>query len=71
MTGIPSDLVRTPSGSGKTTWSSAAFDKFDGVIVEANETDEIELGIRPATPLFSVVDDDDETSMIDVSKGSV
>jgi len=36
--GIPSDFVKTPSGSGKTICSSPLF-RLTGVVVDAIETD--------------------------------
>jgi len=67
ITGMPSEFVRTPSGSGKTTCSSPLFTLI-GVVVDAIETDEIEFGIRP---FLSVTDDDDDAIMIDASFGSM
>jgi hypothetical protein len=70
--GIPIDFVKTPSGSGRTTCSSLLF-KLAGVVVDAIETDEREVGIRPAEmPFFIVVDDDeDDIIIIDESFGSI
>ncbi len=71
ITGIPSDFVNTPSGSGKTICSSPLF-IFVGVVVDAIDNDEIEVGIRlPVRPLFIVVDDDDDAIIIDESFGSI
>ena len=71
MIGIPRDLVKTPSGKGKTTCSSALVGLSVVVAVdEAKETDETELGIRLVE--FLIVDDEDEeVNIVDDSVGSI
>ena len=69
--GIPSDFVKTPSGSGKIICSSPLL-TLVGVVVDAMESDEIEFAIRlPVNPLLIVVDDEDDAIIIDESLGSI
>ncbi len=71
ITGIPSDFIKTPSGSGKTICSSA-FIGLNGVVVDAIETDETEFGTRPLpTPFLIVADDADDVNVIVESLGSI
>ncbi len=67
ITGIPSDFVKTPSASGKITFSSPWVGL--NAVLDAREIDEAELGTREL--LFIVVDDADDVNIIDESFGSI
>ena len=62
--GISIDLVKTPSGSGKTICSSSLF---AGTIPDTKET---EFGIRPLTIPLLIVADEDDAIIMDESFGS-
>lgn len=74
ITGMPKDLVRTPSARGRTTCSSALACALVGVVADAMEADEADVAMRLAAvaPLFRVAIDaeDDIIDIDDESFGS-